>query len=426
VPVLSPDERSFAQNLRCRECGRTYELSPSNVCEYCFGPLEVFYDYDALKGHLTRERVESGPPTMWRYAGLLPCDASTAVDIGTGYTPLLRAPNLGRALGLSRLYIKNDCQNPTWSFKDRVVSVASSVARAFEFDTLACASTGNLANSVAAHAARAGMRACVFIPSDLEQGKVIGSAVYNPTLVSVDGSYDDVNRLCSELGDKYPWAFVNINVRPYYAEGSKTLGYEVCEQLGWRAPDHCIVPMASGSLYTKIYKGIKELAWLGLIDWTGTRMSGAQALGCSPIAEAWGRGSMNIRPQKPNTIAKSLAIGNPADGYYALKTMKETNGGAAAVTDDEVVEGIRLLAETEGIFAETAGGVVIAGLRQLIRDEHVGEDEVVVAFITGAGLKTQEAVAPYLRPALNVQPTVDSFEQALEAREGGLPLAKAV
>jgi threonine synthase len=426
VPVLSPDERSFAKNLRCRECGRTYELSPSNVCEYCFGPLEVFYDYDALKGHFTREHVESGPPTMWRYAGLLPCDAATAVDIGTGYTPLLRAPNLGRALGLSRLYIKNDCQNPTWSFKDRVVSVASSVARAFEFDTLACASTGNLANSVAAHAARAGMRACVFIPSDLEQGKVIGSAVYNPTLVSVDGSYDDVNRLCSELGDKYPWAFVNINVRPYYAEGSKTLGYEVCEQLGWRAPDHCIVPMASGSLYTKIYKGIKELAWLGLIDWTGTRMSGAQALGCSPIAEAWGRDSMNIRPQKPNTIAKSLAIGNPADGYYALKTMKETNGAAAAVTDDEVVEGIRLLAETEGIFAETAGGVVIAGLRQLIRDGHVGEDEAVVAFITGAGLKTQEAVAPYLLPALSVQPTIESFEQALEAREGGLPLAKAV
>jgi threonine synthase len=426
VPVLSPDERSFAKNLRCRECGRTYGLSPSNVCEYCFGPLEVFYDYDALKGHFTRERVESGPPTMWRYAGLLPCDAATAVDIGTGYTPLLRSKNLARALGLNRLYIKNDCQNPTWSFKDRVVSVATSVARAFEFDTLACASTGNLANSVAAHAARAGMRACVFIPSDLEQGKVIGSAVYNPTLVSVDGSYDDVNRLCSELGDKYPWAFVNINVRPYYAEGSKTLGYEVCEQLGWRAPDHCIVPMASGSLYTKIYKGIKELAWLGLIDWTGTRMSGAQALGCSPIAEAWGRGSMNIRPQKPNTIAKSLAIGNPADGYYALKTMKETNGAAAAVTDDEVVEGIRLLAETEGIFAETAGGVVIAGLRQLIREGQVGEDEVVVAFITGAGLKTQEAVAPYLLPALNVQATIESFEQALEAREGGLPLAKAV
>ncbi len=320
---------SFATNLRCRECGQTYGLQPSNVCEFCFGPLEVFYDYEAIKGRMSRQRVESGPPTMWRYADLLPCDAETAVDIGTGFTPLIRSKNLARALGLNHLYIKNDCQNPTWSFKDRVVSVASSVARGFEFDTLACASTGNLANSVAAHAARAGMKACVFIPSDLETGKIIGSAVYGPTLVAVDGGYDDVNRLCSELGDKYPWAFVNINVRPYYAEGSKTLGYEVCEQLGWRAPDHCIAPMASGSLYTKIYKGIKELAWLGLIEWNGTRMSGAQALGCSPIWEAWDRGSMNIRPQKPNTIAKSLAIGNPADGYYALKTMKDTNGAAA-------------------------------------------------------------------------------------------------
>jgi threonine synthase len=278
------------------------------------------------------------------------------------------------------------------------------------------------------------MRACVFIPADLEQGKIIGSAVYNPTLVAVEGSYDDVNRLCSELGDKYPWAFVNINVRPYYAEGSKTLGYEVCEQLGWRAPDHCVVPLASGSLFTKIYKGIKELAWLGLIEWNTPRMSGAQALGCSPIWEAWNRGSMNIRPQKPNTIAKSLAIGNPADGYYALKTMKDTNGAAAAVTDDEVVEGIKLLAETEGIFAETAGGVVISGLRHLIRDGYVGEDEVVVAFITGAGLKTQEAVAPALQPPLTVAATIESFEEALEARaqaggrlaEGGLPLAKAV
>ncbi|MEX0683619.1 MAG: threonine synthase [Dehalococcoidia bacterium] len=417
---------SFATNLRCRECGRTYPLEPSNVCEFCFGPLEVYYDYAALKDVLSRERIEDGPPTMWRYGDLLPCDAETAVDIGTGYTPLLRAPNLGRELGLNRLYIKNDCQNPTWSFKDRVVSVATSVARGFEFDMLACASTGNLANSVSAHAARAGMQAAVFIPADLERGKIIGSAVYGPTLVAVDGSYDDVNRLCSELGDKYPWAFVNINVRPYYAEGSKTLGYEVCEQLGWRAPDHCIVPLASGSLYTKIYKGIKELAWLGLIDWTGTRMSGAQALGCSPIAEAWGRQSMNIRPQKPNTIAKSLAIGNPADGYYALKTMSDTNGAAAAVTDDEVVDGIKLLAQTEGIFAETAGGVVISGLRQMVRNGHVHPDEVVVAFITGAGLKTQEAVEPALQPALTVDASIESFEQAFEEREGSLPLAKAV
>ncbi|HVP05215.1 MAG TPA: threonine synthase [Dehalococcoidia bacterium] len=426
MPDLRPVQESFARSLRCRECGHEYPLAPSNVCEWCFGPLEVFYDYAAIKSRISRQRIESGPPTMWRYGDLLPVDAATAVDIGTGYTPLVRAPNLGRALGLNRLYIKNDCQNPTWSFKDRVVSVASSVARSFEFDTLACASTGNLANSVAAHAARAGMRACVFIPADLEQGKIIGSAVYSPTLVAVEGSYDDVNRLCSELGDKYPWAFVNINVRPYYAEGSKTLGYEVCEQLGWRAPDHCIVPMASGSLFTKIYKGIKEMAWLGLIDWQGTRMSGAQALGCSPIAEAFGRQSMNIRPQKPNTIAKSLAIGNPADGYYALKTMKDSNGAATAVTDDEVVEGIRLLAETEGIFAETAGGVVISGLRRLVREGTVHPDEVVVAFITGAGLKTQEAVAGALQPPLTIEPTIESFEQAFEDREGSLPLAKAV
>jgi threonine synthase len=417
---------SVAKKLKCRECGREYQLEPSNVCEFCFGPLEVVYDYAALAGHVTRERIEAGPPTMWRYADLLPVEAENAVDIGTGYTPLLRAPNLGRELGLSRLYIKNDCVNPTWSFKDRVVSVASSVARDFEFDTLSCASTGNLANSVAAHAARAGMQARVFIPSDLERGKIIGSAVYGPTLVAVNGSYDDVNRLCSELGDKYPWAFVNINIRPYYAEGSKTLGHEVCEQLGWRAPDHCIVPMASGSLFTKIYKGIKELAWLGLIDWNATRMSGAQALGCSPIAEAYGRDSWNIRPQKPNTIAKSLAIGNPADGYYALKTMRSTNGSATAVNDEEIVEGIQLLAQTEGIFAETAGGVVVSGLRNLVREGRVEPDEVVVAFITGAGLKTQEAVAPALQPALTVEANIESFEQALEEREGVLPLTKAV
>ena len=417
---------SVAKKLKCRECGREYELEPSNVCEFCFGPLEVMYDYAALAGHLTRERIEAGPPTMWRYADLLPVDAEDAVDIGTGYTPLLRAPNLGRELGLNRLYIKNDCVNPTWSFKDRVVSVATSVARDFEFDTLACASTGNLANSVAAHAARAGMQARVFIPADLEQGKIIGSAVYAPTLVAVNGSYDDVNRLCSELGDKYPWAFVNINVRPFYAEGSKTLGHEVCEQLGWRAPDHCIVPMASGSLFTKIYKGIKEMAWLGLIDWNATRMSGAQALGCSPITEAYDRDSWNIRPQKPNTIAKSLAIGNPADGYYALKTMRSTNGSAIAVTDEEVVEGIQLLAQTEGIFAETAGGVVISGLRHLVQQGRVEPDEVVVAFITGAGLKTQEAVEPALKPALTVEANIESFERALEEREGVLPLTKAV
>ena len=415
---------SFAKNLRCKECGRVYPLDPMHVCEFCFGPLEVFYDYEALSRTLTRERIERGPLSMWRYADLLPCAAETAVDIGTGYTPLVRAARLGRLLGLERLYVKNDCQNPTWSFKDRVVSLAVTKAREFEFDTLACASTGNLANSVAAHAASAGMDAVVFVPADLEQGKLIGSAVYGPTLVAVDGSYDEVNRLCSELSDKYPWAFVNINMRPYYAEGSKTLAYEVCEQLGWQAPDHCIVPLASGSLYTKIYKGLKEMAWLGLVEWRRTRMSGAQALGCSPIVEAWERQSFNIKPQKPNTIAKSLAIGNPADGYHALKVMTQSGGHAVAISDDEVVEGIRLLAETEGIFAETAGGVVVAGLRRLVQEGRVDPQELVVAFITGAGLKTQEAVAPRLQPALAVQPTIASFEEALSERTGALPATR--
>lgn len=415
---------SFAKNLRCRECGRVYPLDPMHVCEFCFGPLEVFYDYEALRRTLTRERIERGPLSMWRYADLLPVTAEAAVDIGTGYTPLIRASQLGRLLGLERLYLKNDCQNPTWSFKDRVVSLAVTKAREFEFDTLACASTGNLANSVAAHAARAGMDAFVFIPADLEQGKIVGSSVYGPTLVAVDGSYDEVNRLCSELSDKHPWAFVNINMRPYYAEGSKTLAFEVCEQLGWRSPDHCIVPMASGSLYTKIYKGLKELAWLGLVEWRGTRMSGAQAAGCSPIVEAWERQSFDIKPQKPNTIAKSLAIGNPADGYYALKVMSQTRGQGVAVSDDEVVEGIKLLAETEGIFAETAGGVVIAGLRRLVEQGLIDSEELVVAFITGAGLKTQEAVAPRLKPALAVQPNIASFENAFSEQASALPAAR--
>ena len=415
---------SFAKNLRCRECGRVYPLDPMHVCEFCFGPLEVFYDYEALRRTLTRERIERGPLSMWRYADLLPVTAEAAVDIGTGYTPLIRASQLGRLLGLERLYLKNDCQNPTWSFKDRVVSLAVTKAREFEFDTLACASTGNLANSVAAHAARAGMDAFVFIPADLEQGKIVGSSVYGPTLVAVDGSYDEVNRLCSELSDKHPWAFVNINMRPYYAEGSKTLAFEVCEQLGWRSPDHCIVPMASGSLYTKIYKGLKELAWLGLVEWRGTRMSGAQAAGCSPIVEAWERQSFDIKPQKPNTIAKSLAIGNPADGYYALKVMSQTRGQGVAVSDDEVVEGIKLLAETEGIFAETAGGVVIAGLRRLVEQGLIDSEELVVAFITGAGLKTQEAVAPRLKPALAVKPNIASFENAFNEQASALPAAR--
>jgi len=414
---------SFAHRLRCRECGRLYPLDPIYVCEFCFGPLEVMYDYEALRRHVSRRRIEQGPYTIWRYRDLLPVDGEP-VDIGAGFTPLLPAPRLGKALGLRNLFIKNDCVNPTWSFKDRVVSVAATKAREFGFDTLACASTGNLANSVAAHAARAGLRALVFIPADLETGKVVGSAVYGPTLVAVEGSYDDVNRLCSELAEKYRWAFVNINVRPYYAEGSKTLGYEVCEQLGWRIPDHCVVPVASGSLFTKIYKGMKELAWLGLVEWRPPRMTAAQALGCSPVVEAWERRSYDIRPQRPNTIAKSLAIGNPADGYYALRVLNESGGYGVAVPDEEIVEGMKLLAETEGIFAETAGGVVVAALRRLAREGRIDPQETVVAFITGAGLKTREAVEGALRAPVVVKPTIASFEEAMAQRQEALTASK--
>jgi threonine synthase len=409
---------SFARALKCRECGREYPIAPIHVCEFCFGPLEVAYDYEAMRAAVSRESIDKGPLSVWRYRDLLPCEGEP-VDLQAGFTPLIRAQNLGEHLGLKRLYLKNDCANPTWSFKDRVVAVASSKARELGFKTLACASTGNLANAVAAHAAKAGMEAFVFVPSDLEAGKLLGSKIYGANLVAVDGSYDDVNRLCSELGGKYPWAFVNINVRPYYSEGSKTMAYEIAEQLGWRAPDHCIVPLASGSLYGKIHKGLKELVDLGLIEDAHTRMSGCQADGCSPIITAWKNNTLTFRPVRPNTIAKSLAIGNPADGYYTLKIMQETNGAGASVSDDEVVEGIKLLAETEGIFAETAGGVTVAGLRQLVRDGHVQPDELVVACITGGGLKTQEAVADAVPEALYVAPTVESFEAALLERHGG-------
>ena len=406
---------SFATSLLCRECGNETELAPVNACDFCFGPMEVTYDYDALRGRVTRERIESGPKSIWRYIDLLPVDGEFVIDLGVGFTPLVRADNLARRLGMRELWIKNDTHNPTWSFKDRVVAVASSRARQFEFDTLACASTGNLANSVAAHAARAGLRAVVFIPHDLEVGKIVGSAVYRPTIIAVDGSYDDVNRLCSELADNRWWAFVNINVRPYYAEGSRTLGFEVVEQLGWRAPEQCLVPMASGALFVKIHKGISELAQLGLIEETPVKMIGAQAAGCAPISTAWAAGTTNIRPVKPATIAKSLAIGNPADGFYALKTMEQTGGAGVTATDAEIVEAIGLLAECEGIFAETAGGVTIAGLRNALDQGLLDPERSTVAFITGGGLKTVEAVEGALAPPIAVAASVSSFEDAYAA-----------
>jgi threonine synthase len=392
----------------------------------------VVYDYATISEVISHDRIVQGPLSIWRYEDLLPAEGDNPVDIMAGFTPLLKAPNLGKRLGLNNLYIKNDSVNPSFSFKDRVVSVAATKAVEFGFETLACASTGNLACSVAAHGARAGVRSIVFIPSDLERGKIIGAAVYAPTLVAVDGTYDEVNRLCSEVADNYPWAFVNINMRPYYAEGSKTLGYEVAEQLGWRVPDHVVVPSASGAMFTKIWKGFNELACLGLLDGVlpmpfgadqntvhhpavTTRMHMAQAAGCCPIVTAWENHQNQIRPVRPDSIAKSLAIGNPADGIYALRVIKNSGGSGNVVPEDQVVDGIKLLAETEGIFTETAGGVVISALRELARSGAIKPDELTVAYITGNGLKTQEAVEEVVNP-LSVKPTLSSFEEAMSGR----------
>jgi len=404
--------RSRLKGLKCRECSEVYELAPKHVCEFCFGPLEVEYDYEVIAQTLTRESIKNGPYNIWRYQDLLPVEGTPRVNLEAGFTPLVRAHNLGKALGIKELYIKNDTANPTWSFKDRVVSVALSRAVEFGFDTAACASTGNLANSVAAHAAHAGMKCYVFIPSDLEAGKVMNSLVYKPNVVAVKGNYDEVNRLCSEIADRNAgWAFVNINVRPFYSEGSKTLAYEVAEQLGWKAPDHVVIPIASGSMLTKIHKGFNEFKKLGIIEDTPVRISGAQAVGCNPVAHAFESGTDFIKPVKPDTIAKSLAIGNPADGWYALDTICKTGGSCAQVTDEEIVDGIKLLAETEGIFTETAGGVTIGVLKKLAEQGKIKPDEVTVAYITGIGLKTQEAIAGKVGEPFLIDPNLKSFEE---------------
>ena len=402
---------AYVRGLRCRKCGREYHLEPLNLCDFCFSPLEVVYDYKAMSRGVSKEKIAGGPPGMWRYRDLLPIDGDV-VDIGTGFTPLIRADNLGHELGLEQLYIKNDCLNPTHSFKDRVVSVAITKAREFGFSTVACASTGNLAASVAAHAAKAHLKSYVFIPSDIEQSKMVSTAIYNPALVAVKGSYDDVNRLCSKLVEKYNWGFININLRPYYAEGSKTLAYEVAEQLGWHAPDCIITPAASGLLFTRIWKGLEELSMLRLIGPVNTHMYLAQAAGCSPIVNAFEAGTLHVHPVKPNTIAKSIAIGNPADGYYALRIARESGGAACAVSDEESIEGMKLLAQTEGIFAETAGGVVIGVLKKLAALGAIKKSDLTVAVITASGLKTQEAVADVVRPFV-IQPTLESFEEVL-------------
>jgi threonine synthase len=404
---------SYVAGLKCRECGQRYPKLLLAGCESCFGPLEVEYDYTALTRVLTRERIALREKNLWRYRELLPLDREPRIGLATGGTPLIRAEGLGRALGLRKLYLKNDSVNsPTLSFKDRVTSVAINKAIEFGLKAVGCASTGNLANAVAAASAAAGLPAFILIPHNLEKEKVAATSIYGAKVVAVRGNYDDVNRLCSEIADRYPWGLVNVNLRPFYGEGSKTFGYEIAEQLGWRAPDAVVIPMAGGSLISKTYKGLKELELLGLLeDEARTRVFGAQATGCNPIADAVKRGSTDIRPVKPNTIAKSLAIGNPADGYLAAEIIGSSGGWAEDAGDDEIRDGIRLLAETEGVFAETAGGVTVAVTKKLVQAGRIAQDDLTVVAITGNGLKTLDAVS--LVAPLTIEPRLSSFEKAV-------------
>ncbi|HVA00223.1 MAG TPA: threonine synthase [Terriglobia bacterium] len=403
---------SYTSHLRCRQCGRTYKLEPIAACEDCWAPLEVIYDYDRIRSEVPRASLASRPQTMWRYRELLPVAGEPWVGRSTGFTPLLPAPRLAQALGAREVYLKNDAVNyPTLSFKDRVVAVALSKAREFGFDTVGCSSTGNLANSVGAQAAAGGFKTFIFVPADLEPEKVINTRVYGATLIKVSGNYDQVNRLCSEISQKYSWGIVNVNLRSYYSEGSKTLGYEVAEQLGWRLPQNIVVPMAGGSLITKIHKSFTELQKLGWIEPASTKFFGAQATGCSPITTAAKNGTCEIIPQKPNTLVKSLAIGNPADGFYAAKMILESGGAGEDVSDVEVIDGIRLLAETEGLFAETAGGVTVAVARKLIRLGRLNPEESIVLAITGNGLKTVGAVSGELKASEPIRPRLAEFEE---------------
>ncbi len=414
-----------AIHLNCRECGAEYPLDARYVCTKCFGPVEVGYDHGGLADDVPglRRRIQGGPQNIWRYADFLPVDgqpgpsgrSSSRFGLPAGCTPLIRADRLAERLGLGEVWVKNDAANPTHSFKDRVVNVAAARARELGFDVLACASTGNLANSVAAHGAALGMTTYVFIPSDLEEQKVLATGVYGTNLVKVRGNYDDVNRLCTELSGERDWAFVNVNLRPYYAEGSKTIAYEVAEQLGWKTPDRIVAPVASGSLYTKIGKGFDEWLELGLITGDRPVMNGAQASGCSPVAAAWDAGHDVCRPVKPDTIAKSLAIGNPADGPYALELAKKSGGSIESVTDDEIKAGIRLLAETTGIFTETAGGVTTATLAKLAERGDIRSDESVVLVITGEGLKTLDAVRDTFE-TFEIDASYDQFVEDVEQR----------
>lgn len=414
---------SHVTALRCRECDTTFDLSAQHVCDRCVGPLEVVYDHAGIAAVMSRERVAAGPPTLWRYADLLPVlpgDAASArVDLGSGLTPLVRAPRLGAELGLADLWIKDDTRNPTNSFKDRVVTVAISAARQLGIEVVACASTGNLAHSVAAHAAATGMECVVLVPRDLEPAKITAMASYGATVVAVDGTYDQVNRLCSQVADERGWGFVNVNLRPYYAEGSKTIGFEIAEQLGWRLPGQVVAPMASGSMYVKVDKAFTELCAVGLVEATPWRMFGAQAQGCSPIAQARDRhlagtaSGHEVRPVRPDTVARSLAIGDPGDGRYALQVAERTGGDMATVTDAGVVQAMRLLARTEGILAETAGGVTIGVLARLAREGRLDPDATTVAVVSGHGLKTLDVLHGCVGPSMTIPPRLSAFDDGL-------------
>ena len=402
--------------LRCRICGTEYPVEPRSICEECFGPLEPAYDLEAIDGTDFRKQVEAGPTSLWRYEALLPGGAGVErVDLGAGFTPLRRADRLAEAIGLRDLWIKDDSVNPSNSFKDRVVSVAATMARAFGFEALSCASTGNLANATGAHAAHVGMPAYVFVPEDLERAKILATEVYGAKVVAVRGTYDDVNRLCAEVAETLPWAFVNVNMRPFYAEGSKSLGFETAEQLGWRLPDHVVVPIASGALLTKIHRAFQELIAVGAVAERPDRVSGAQPEGCRPVAQAFRDGADEVTPMKPDTIARSLAIGSPADGTFAMQVARETDGAIEWCTEAEILEGMRLLAETEGVFTETAGGVTIANLRRLTQQGVIRPEEEVVAYVTGNGFKTVEAFEGTVEPSYTVAPDLDEFLAALGA-----------
>lgn len=407
---------SFLRGLRCKECDAQYPAAALFVCDECFGPLEADYDESARNAHVARKTIEQGPRTLWRYHDFLPSEYTPRVDLNDGWTPLLRAHNLGRALGLNNLYLKNDTVNPTFSFKDRVVSVAAAKALEFDMPALACASTGNLAGAVAAHAARAGLPSYVFIPADLEPAKITSAAIYGATIIAVQGDYDQANRLATEAAEEYGWGFVNINLRPYYGEGSKTLAYEVAEQLSWRAPDRVIVPVASGALYTKINRGFEELYQANLIAGPLPKMIGAQAAGCAPVANAFAQRTREITPVKARSVAKSLAIGNPADGRYALDVARKSEGGVFSIPERAVADGIALLARTEGIFGETAVGVTISTLKKLADARAIDPDEIVVAYLTGNGLKTREVVEQVEHTRIDTAPNLEAFQEKFEPK----------